>query len=60
MATMRPPDMTSEAFQQSHSDVQIRTSIVAGKGGAMPSFGAVLRPEAVAQLTALIRAMGAH
>lgn len=53
-AAIRPPDMTTAAFQQSATDEQLATSIQRGKNGRMPAFSS-LRPEAVQQLVALVR-----
>lgn len=55
----RPPDMTTAAFQQSHTDEQLAQSIARGKGGVMPAFSS-LRPEAVQQLVRLVRSFAAR
>ncbi|MBL8681502.1 MAG: cytochrome c [Myxococcales bacterium] len=54
---VRPPDMSAVAFQDSHTDEQLATSILRGKSGTMPSF-ASLRPEAVQSLVRLVRSFG--
>ncbi len=54
-ATTRPPDMSTAAFQSTHSDEQLSGSIARGKNGTMPAFGSTLRPEALGLMVQLIR-----
>jgi mono/diheme cytochrome c family protein len=49
------PDFTSPAWHQRRSDAHLRTSIVEGKGTAMPTFGGKLGDDQVRNLVAYVR-----
>lgn len=55
---MHPADYTTEQFQRSHTDEQLREVILRGRG-MMPGFSQSLRPEAVDLLVQQIRRFGA-
>jgi cbb3-type cytochrome c oxidase subunit III len=52
------PDFTSEAFHKEHSDAQIRTSILEGKGTLMPANRGRVTEEEARDLVAYVRAFG--
>ena len=52
-----PPDLTSAAFQTSHTDEQLAGSITRGRN-MMPGFGSTLRPEAIEVLVRYVRQLG--
>jgi mono/diheme cytochrome c family protein len=50
------PDFTARAWQEQHTDAQLKISIEDGKGDDMPAFGGKLSPEQIQNLVAHIRA----
>jgi mono/diheme cytochrome c family protein len=52
------PDFTGEAFHKQHSDFQIRSSILDGKGTLMPANRGRVTEEEAGDLVAYVRAFG--
>jgi mono/diheme cytochrome c family protein len=52
------PDFTGEAFHKDHSDAQIFTSILDGKGTLMPANRGRVTEDQVRDLVAVVRALG--
>jgi mono/diheme cytochrome c family protein len=56
-ALTHPTDLTTAAFQSSHTDEQIAASITHGRN-MMPGFGSTLRPEGIDVLVRFVRQLG--
>jgi mono/diheme cytochrome c family protein len=52
------PDFTGEAFQKTHTDAQIRVSILDGKGTLMPANRGRITDDQAGSLVAYVRAFG--
>jgi molybdopterin-containing oxidoreductase family membrane subunit len=52
------PDFTSEAFQKTHSDAQLRASILNGKGTLMPANAGRVTVDQARDLAAYVRTFG--
>jgi hypothetical protein len=51
------PDFTSRAWQEQHSESRLKTSILEGRGSAMPPFSGRIDEPSAAELVAFVRSL---